>query len=182
MPPSERFPAWRVLKRQEILAIPGRLSVATEAVELPDGRQVDDYLQVKIPAFVLVFAETVDGEVLCLRQYRHGLRDVSLEFVAGRIDGDEPPIEAARRELLEETGYVSDEWQSLGCLVASSTQGLQDAYIFRARNAVQTQPALSGDLEDASVELLRRDQLKAAMVGGEIRVAVILAAMALVML
>jgi ADP-ribose pyrophosphatase len=129
-----------------------------------------------------VFAETVDGEVLCLRQYRHGLRDVSLEFVAGRIDGDEPPIEAARRELLEETGYVSDEWQSLGCLVASSTQGLQDAYIFRARNAVQTQPALSGDLEDASVELLRRDQLKAAMVGGEIRVAVILAAMALVML
>ena len=182
MPFSRQFQPWRVVERREIFAITDRLSVASETVELPDGRLIEDYLQVKIPAFVVVFAETAEGEVLCVRHYRHGLRDTSLEFVAGRIDGDEPPIDAAKRELLEEAGYVSDDWQSLGCVVASSTQGLQDGYIFRARNAVQRQAAFSGDLEDTSVELLSRAQLKVAMAAGEIRVAIILAAMALVML
>ena len=134
-----RFAPWRVVARREVFVVPGQISVAVEAVELPDGRRVDDYWQIKLADFVVVFAETAGGEIICLRQYRHGPRRQSLELVAGRIDGGEDPLAAARRELLEESGYVSRHWEALGAFTVSATQGIATAYLFRAAHAVAQQ-------------------------------------------
>src|SRR5258708_2832875 len=102
---------WKVISRREVLVIPRRIAVAVEEVELPDGRRVEDYVQFEIADFVVIFAQTVSNELLCLRQYRHGARRVGLELPAGRIDSPEGPIEAAQRELLEETGYRGSNWR-----------------------------------------------------------------------
>jgi ADP-ribose pyrophosphatase len=103
------------------------------------------YWQIKLADFVVVFAETEAGEIVCLRQYRHGLRRESLELVAGRIDGDDAPLATARRELLEESGYVSEHREDLGAFTVSATQGIATAYLFRARQAVKRQEPCSGD-------------------------------------
>jgi ADP-ribose pyrophosphatase len=177
-----RFPPWRVVGRREVFSVPGKISVSVERVELPDGRLVDDYWQIKLADFVVVFAETGAGEVVCLRQYRHGPRRESLELVAGRIDGGDAPLATARRELLEETGYVSEHWEALGTFTVSATQGIATAYLFRARRAVKRQQPCSGDLEEAAVELLTRDQLVAAMRRGEVVTGSHLAALAVALL
>src|SRR5271166_2438812 len=94
---------WTVIERREVFSISDRISISIEAVKLPGGRIVDDYLQIHIADFVLIFAETSSGQVVCLRLYRHGARGIGLELPTGHIDGSEVPLDAARRELLEET-------------------------------------------------------------------------------
>lgn len=151
--------AWRTLKSHDVLTVPGRFAITVETVELPDGRIIDDYWQIRASSYVVVFAETEDDRVICLRQYRHGARREGLELIAGHVDAGESPDDAARRELLEETGFASSEWQSMGAYVISATQGSGTVHFFRARRAVrQTDPA-SGDLEMPIVVLLSRKQL-----------------------
>ena len=173
---------WKVIGRRDLLSLPGRVEVAMETVELPDGRRIDDYVQLHVTNFVLVFAETADRRVVCLRQYRHAVRGPSLELVAGRIDAGEDPLAAAQRELLEESGYQSAQWEELGTYVVSPTQGIGRGYAFHARNATRVREPNSGDLEEALVELLARDALIAAMRKGEIASASHLAALALALL
>jgi ADP-ribose pyrophosphatase len=168
--------------RCEVLSIPDRVTVSIESVQLPDGRRVDDYVQIDIPDFVLIFAETAAGEVVWLRQYRHGARRVSLELPSGQIDDAETPLEAARRELLEETGYQGANWISLGSFVQSTSQRIGTGHVFRAQDVAIVREPCSGDLEEARVELLTRDDLVAALHRNEIVSASCLAAIALALL
>lgn len=66
------------------------------------------------PEWVNVAAFTRDGELLMVEQYRHGIERSTLEIVGGVVDPGEEPAEAARRELLEETGFAADSWVPLG--------------------------------------------------------------------
>ncbi|MBV8538011.1 MAG: NUDIX hydrolase [Alphaproteobacteria bacterium] len=156
---EQSFQPWRTIERREVLSVPGRLSVTVETVELPDGRIIDDYWQVTAQPYVVVFAETADGKVICQRQYRHGPRRVNLELVAGQIETGEEPLQAAQRELLEEAGHTSATWEALGAYVASASQGSGTAHYFRARAAVKVREPASGDLEHAELLLLTRDEL-----------------------
>ena len=160
---AQSFHPWRTIERREVLSVPGRLTVAVETVELPDGRVIDDYWQVVAQPYVVVFAQTADGRVICQRQYRHGPRRVNLELIAGQIEEGEHPLTAAKRELLEEAGYTSPVWEPLGPYVASASQGSGTAHYFRARDAVQVQEPASGDLEHAELLFLTREELVAEL-------------------
>ena len=181
-PPRQSFRPWKVLDRREAFALPPWVSLAVETVELPDGRRIDDYVHLHVSDFAITFAETVDGRIICVRQYRHAPRGLSLEFVAGRIDDGEDPLAAAKRELLEETGYESPDWELAGRFIISPTQGIGTGYVYRARNAVLRQAPCSGDLEEAVIELLDRDALIAALFAGQIVAGSHIATMALVLL
>jgi ADP-ribose pyrophosphatase len=145
---------WRTLHRETIFAAGPIKEVAVESVELPDGRTVPDYYVVRLPDFVLIYAEVGDGTVPMLRQYKHGLRRVCLSFPGGAIEDGESPVIAARRELLEETGYEAMEWHSLGAFVTNANQGCNVAHLFRATGCRAVKEPHSGDLEHASLELV----------------------------
>lgn len=176
---TAEFTPWRVVSRRNVFEVPNKVEVAVECVELPDGRLVDDYWQIRLNDFVVVIAETGTGEIVCLRQYRHGPRRASLEFIAGRIENGETALDTARRELLEESGCVGDHWQVLGSFTVSATQGIATAHVFHASGVAQRQAPCSGDLEDSVTVLLTRDKLIEAVRNGEMIVGSHLAAFGL---
>ena len=98
--------------------------------------------------YVVIVASDEDGNYLCVRQFRQGIKEVTTEFPAGgieRTDGKEygsgrgssaaeDALEAAKRELLEETGYVSEDWNFLLTVPSNATIADNYAHIFMARN------------------------------------------------
>jgi ADP-ribose pyrophosphatase len=86
------------------------LKVQRDLVRLPDGKESRrEYI--RHPGAVVILPLMDDGTVLLERQFRYPLQDVFIEFPAGKIDPGEDPLECAKRELLEETGYTAAEWQ-----------------------------------------------------------------------
>lgn len=84
-----------------------------DRVRLPDGSQsVREY--VRHPGAVAIVAIDAAGQVVLERQYRYPLAREMVEIPAGKIEPDETHLETAKRELLEETGYLAAEWTRLG--------------------------------------------------------------------
>lgn len=150
---------WTVLDREVVFSGGPIREIARERVRLPDGRVVPDYYHVRMHDFALVFATTAEGRVLVLRQYRHGPRSICLGFPGGAIAAGESPEAAIRRELLEETGYASESWESLGAYVTNGNQGCNTAHLFRARECARVAEPRSGDLEDAELLLVEAEEL-----------------------
>ncbi len=75
-----------------------------DTVRLPDGKETTREI-VEHPGAVAIVAETNDGKLVLVTQYRHPIGQISIEIPAGKLEPGEPIDEAARRELLEETGY-----------------------------------------------------------------------------
>ena len=126
---------WTILKEQSVFSARPWLEVSVQNVELPDQRIVDDYYQVWIPDYVVMLVFTVSGQMIVERQYKHGVRHVTYTLPAGQIESGEEPLIAAKRELLEETGFVADGWESFGDFVVNSNNGCGRAHLFVAREA-----------------------------------------------
>jgi ADP-ribose pyrophosphatase len=146
--------AWRTRSRRAVFASGPVREVAVEMVELPDGRTIADYHVVRLPDYVLVYGVMADGTVPMLRQYKHGPRRVCLTFPGGAIDDGESPLDAAKRELLEEIGCAATDWEPLGAFVTNANQGCNTVHFFRATGCAMVTAPNSGDLEAMSLEFL----------------------------
>ena len=89
------------------------LPVKKDVVELDNGRSYSRDVVEHGPA-VVVLPINQDGKLLLIRQFRYAIKDYLLEAPAGAIDIDEAPLDAAKRELQEETGYVAKDWLYCG--------------------------------------------------------------------
>jgi len=158
---------WKVVAERKLLARPPFLVVSAQTVELPDGRRIRDYYQLGMPDFVCIYATTEDGRLLMLRSYRHGPRKVCFNFPGGGVDDGETPARAARRELLEETGFKATRWRSLGSFVTNSNQRCQVAHFFRAGGCRRVAGADSGDLEDSEIVLMKSTKARLILDRGD---------------
>ena len=158
---------WEIVDSREVYSAEPWFRVHRQAVRLPDGRVIDDYHQIELPDCCIVYAETLAGEVVVERQYKHGTRSIGLSLPAGRIDPGEAPLEAAKRELLEETGYQAAEWRSLGAYTLDANYGGCRAHLFCARDARKVAEPASGDLEEMEILTLSRAALTGAVTRGD---------------
>jgi 8-oxo-dGTP pyrophosphatase MutT (NUDIX family) len=128
---------WKVLTREYLSRNPWN-TVRVDRVELPTGAIIPEYFVSEYRPWVNVVALTPDDQVLLVRQYRHGLGQVHYELPAGTTDAGETSLEgAARRELLEETGYGGGRWSPF--MTLSANPALQDnlTYTFLAEDVVR---------------------------------------------
>ena len=96
---------WKTVSSEYIIREPW-MTVRKDKMMLPDGRVKEGYWSLEYPDWINVIALTKSGEFIFERQYRHGLGIVEFEIPAGVIEKGETPLEAARRELMEETGEL----------------------------------------------------------------------------
>ena len=152
---SERDPEhllpWRVLGSE--LVLDNRWArVRKDSCALPDGGLIPDYYYWEGGDFAIVFALTAEQEVLLVRQYRHGAREITIELPAGLVDTEgESPLQAAQRELLEETGYSGGEWKLLRPIHVSTGKSTTQAFVFLARGLRREGPQQLEDGEDVEV-------------------------------
>ena len=159
---------WRVRRRQLALNADPWLRVWQEDLQLPNGRMVDGFYTVDMPDYVVIVATTTDDAILTLRGYKHGPRRVCTSLPAGFIEPGEDPLDAARRELREETGYAAEQWETLGHFVNDGNRGSGSGHLYLARGATPIAEPDSGDLETVTVELRSLNDLLRAALDGEI--------------
>ena len=136
MPQSDtHLQPWKVLK-SELVVDEKWYTLRRDEVELPNGVVLDDYYVSVRPDVVLTFPVTEDGKVIFVRQYKHAAANVFIELPGGVIDAHETnPAEAAKREMLEETGYTSDNLELVAEVIDNPTKDTNKIYFYLARNA-----------------------------------------------
>lgn len=103
---------WELLKSEYLFNRPW-LTVRKDCVKIPSGEINDEFYVLEYPDWVNVIAITDEGQFVLEKQYRHGLGKTCYEIPAGVIEEGESPLEAAKRELQEETGYGDGTWREL---------------------------------------------------------------------
>ena len=111
--PARRQAPGPLLSSKELIATPWLRLRRDQLRSDADGTPVDRVV-LGFPDWVDVIALTDDGEIVLVEQFRHGVREIRLEFPAGTIETRETPLAAAQRELLEETGFGGEDWRPLG--------------------------------------------------------------------
>ena len=112
------------------------LAVRSETVRVPNGTILSPYHTIEFPEWVCAIALTPQREIVLIEEYRHGIERSSFELPCGTPDDEgEDLLEAMQRELLEETGYGSEEWHSLGSSTANTARQNNRVHAFLALDA-----------------------------------------------
>ncbi|HSB02546.1 MAG TPA: NUDIX hydrolase [Anaerolineales bacterium] len=161
---------WETVSRKTILRHSKFLTVENHTVKLPDGQIIPDWAWLIIPSAAIVLAITTDHKFLCFRQTKYAVEGTSLAPVGGMLEPHETPLEAAKRELLEEMGCEASEWISLGSHILDPNRGIATMHLFLALDAKQVAKPNSDDLEDQELLLLNRNEIEDALYAGEFKI------------
>lgn len=164
----EQVRPWRVLSTEEVFSDTPWVRVYKDSVKLPSGRIIDNYYRVDLPDYAMVYALRNDGKVLFEKQYKHSLGRVSWALPTGCIEQEEKPLAAAKRELLEETGYVARTWKFIGAYLVDGSRGCGKAHFFMAEDIEKVTEPVNDDTEECEIEFLGSAEIKEFYLNGKI--------------
>lgn len=143
--------------------------VRQDEVELPNGTVLDDYFVWVHAGVSLVVPVTEDGNFILVRQYKHGAGKVVIEFPAGYVDAGESTEQAAVRELMEETGYASEEFLLLTDTTNNPTkEDGRNLHLFLAKNVVKKHDTKFDDNEEIETLICTPSEVLEKISSGEI--------------
>ncbi|RPJ25717.1 MAG: NUDIX hydrolase [Chloroflexi bacterium] len=126
--------------------------------ELSNGNLLDATI-LEFRSWANVFALTKNGEAVLVKQYRHGICDVLWEFPGGVVEDGENPVDGAKRELLEETGYGATNLIQVGRLYPNPALQTNTLYCFLALDVEKVGEQNLDAGEDIEVHLVALDEL-----------------------
>ena len=104
---------WNVLNSEQLVSN-NIFSVKKDRSVSPITGDEHDFFILEAPDWINVVALTENDEIVLIEQYRHGTQSVTIEIPGGMVDPGEEPLQTAKRELLEETGYAGENWLQIG--------------------------------------------------------------------
>ncbi|HVB14315.1 MAG TPA: NUDIX hydrolase [Candidatus Dormibacteraeota bacterium] len=134
MAPTELEPEVLILSQEHFSG--RRIRITVDRVRLQGGREAEREV-VHHPGGVGVVALQDDGSVVLVRQYRHAAQELLWEIPAGGREPGESPLETARRELAEETGYAAESWLGVGATFLAPGYSTELFWYFRATGLTQ---------------------------------------------
>lgn len=165
---------WKVLDSEYLIRRPW-LTARRDRVLLPTGAEIPEYYVLEYPDWVNTIAITREGRFVMVRQYRHGLGETRYELCAGVCEPGETPVESARRELMEETGFGGGEWQEIMTISANASAMTNLSHCFLARGVERLDEPHPETGEDISVHLLTADEVKTLLAEDAIKQALMAA-------
>jgi ADP-ribose pyrophosphatase len=173
---------WKHLETR--LAYENRImKVREDTYRFARGDLIRDYTVLEFPGWVNIIPVTPEGEVVLIRQFRHGVERVTLEIPGGLISGeDTDPREAAIHEMEEETGYVSDDVIHIGTVEPNPAIQNNLCHSFLARNARPSSVQNLDPTEAISVELAKKEEVFRMMRDGRITHGLVVAAFGFLMM
>ena len=175
-PPSEGVRPWERVSSKDgpdLIVFRSRFDRMTHP---KTGKELDR-LVLKSTDWVNVVALTGEGHIVVVRQYRFGTEEVTTEVPGGMVDPGEGHEESAKRELLEETGYVSDRWSYLGSVDPNPAVQTNKMHHWLATDCrLEAEQELDAG-EDIEVATLSEEEMRSAISSGEIRHALVLTAL-----
>jgi len=158
---------WTLLDSEYVIQRPWA-TLRVDRLRMPNGNIKEEYYVLEYPTWVNMVALTEQNTLLFVRQYRHGVGRVLVELPAGVVEDGETPEEAARRELLEETGYAFTSIEPVCELFANpATSGnITHTYLLRGGRKVQEQQLDSG--EDIEVVEMPIEEAKRFLIDNKI--------------
>lgn len=190
--------AWKEISRKTLIHNEW-IDFRESAYQFPDGSVFKPFYSYSRRDYVVIVATDEEGRYICVRQYRQGIKEVTTEFPAGGIErrdgkeyagraefdtekspadeavdpdsafATEEALEAAKRELLEETGYASDEWEHLLTVPSNATISDNYAYIYAARNCRKVSGQELDVTEFLNVSLHTEEEINGLVHGGDFK-------------
>lgn len=159
---------WKIESSEVVLDAGPFMIVRQEKCILPNGHVIPDYNIISEPDIVLGLIFTPAQHIVLVEQYKHGIGAVCLELPGGLSDGG-TPLSEIQREVSEETGYASDNWQLLGRYINNPTRFDNTIYAFIAHNAQQVGEQHLDPAESITVHTLPIPDVLAAIADGRIQ-------------
>ena len=167
---------WRQLET-EALQDCAVFRVSRTLTESPNTGERHSFFRIDSADWVNVVPVTSAGEIVMVRQYRHGLREVTLEIPGGMVDPGEAPADAAARELLEETGFRAARIEALGSVNPNPALFGNRLFAFAAHGCERVAEVANESTEETVVELVDPPALRRLLREGRIDHGLVMAAL-----
>lgn len=158
---------WSTKNRKEIMRA-HVFKYETIESSSPDGDKSGVFDIVSCLDWVNVVAISEEGQLILVKQYRHGTDEITLETPAGAIEKGEVPLAAAKRELEEETGYISNDWKDLGKVKVNPAFMTNTCHVYLADNCKDSGQQSFDPLEEIELERIDKSKISELIEGNRI--------------